>query len=192
MWTSLNKKICLFFSIIFTIGIIIGFIFLIYLEESSKELISLNINEWLQSLSTSHINSILEHIIILSTLAILSIFVIGLPLIIFFVFYNGFSIGFLLMSLIEIFGVKGLIYGLIYLIITKGIYLFFLTIFILALIKIIILIIKRLIWHQKRNKNLLVTYCKRILICIGVIILSDIILYFGGTKLINIFNFLLN
>lgn len=192
MWTSLNKKICLFFSIIFTIGIIIGFIFLIYLEESSKELISLNINEWLQSLSTSHINSILEHIIILSTLAILSIFVIGLPLIIFFVFYNGFSIGFLLMSLIEIFGVKGLIYGLIYLIITKGIYLFFLTIFILALIKIIILIIKRLIWHQKRNKNLLVTYCKRILICIGVIILSDIILYFGGTKLISIFNFLLN
>ena len=192
MWTSLNKKICLFFSIIFTIGIIIGFIFLIYLEESSKELISLNINEWLQSLSTSHINSILEHIIILSTLAILSIFVIGLPLIIFFVFYNGFSIGFLLMSLIEIFGVKGLIYGLIYLIITKGIYLIFLTIFILALIKIIILIIKRLIWHQKMNKNLLVTYCKRILICIGVIILSDIILYFGGTKLINIFNFLLN
>lgn len=192
MWTSLNKKICLFFSIIFTIGIIIGFIFLIYLEESSKELISLNINEWLQSLSTSHINSILEHIIILSTLAILSVFVIGLPLIIFFVFYNGFSIGFLLMSLIEIFGVKGLIYGLIYLIITKGIYLFFLTIFILALIKIIILIIKRLIWHQKMNKNLLVTYCKRILICIGVIILSDIILYFGGTKLISIFNFLLN
>lgn len=192
MWTSLNKKICLFFSIIFTIGIIIGFIFLIYLEESSKELISLNINEWLQSLSTSHINSILEHIIILSTLAILSIFVIGLPLIIFFVFYNGFSIGFLLMSLIEIFGVKGLIYGLIYLIITKGIYLFFLTIFILALIKIIILIIKRLIWHQKMNKNLLVTYCKRILICIGVIILSDTILYFGGTKLISIFNFLLN
>ena len=192
MWTSLNKKICLFFSIIFTIGIIIGFIFLIYLEESSKELISLNINEWLQSLSTSHINSILEHIIILSTLAILSIFVIGLPLIIFFVFYNGFSIGFLLMSLIEIFGVKGLIYGLIYLIITKGIYLFFLTIFILALIKIIILIIKRLIWHQKMNKNLLVTYCKRILICIGVIILSDIILYFGGIKLISIFNFLLN
>ena len=192
MWTSLNKKICLFFSIIFTIGIIIGFIFLIYLEESSKELISLNINEWLQSLSTSHINSILEHIIILSTLAILSIFVIGLPLIIFFVFYNGFSIGFLLMSLIEIFGVKGLMYGLIYLIITKGIYLFFLTIFILALIKIIILIIKRLIWHQKMNKNLLVTYCKRILICIGVIILSDIILYFGGTKLISIFNFLLN
>ena len=187
-----NKYICLFFSIIFTIGIIIGFIFLIYLEESSKELISLNINEWLQSLSTSHINSILEHIIILSTLAILSIFVIGLPLIIFFVFYNGFSIGFLLMSLIEIFGVKGLIYGLIYLIITKGIYLFFLTIFILALIKIIILIIKRLIWHQKMNKNLLVTYCKRILICIGVIILSDIILYFGGTKLISIFNFLLN
>lgn len=192
MWTSLNKKICLFFSTIFTIGIIIGFIFLIYLEESSKELISLNINEWLQSLSTSHINSILEHIIILSTLAILSIFVIGLPLIIFFVFYNGFSIGFLLMSLIEIFGVKGLIYGLIYLIITKGIYLFFLTIFILALIKIIILIIKRLIWHQKMNKNLLVTYCKRILVCIGVIILSDIILYFGGTKLISIFNFLLN
>lgn len=192
MWTSLNKKICLFFSIIFTIGIIIGFIFLIYLEESSKELISLNINEWLQSLSTSHINSILEHIIILSTLTILSIFVIGLPLIIFFVFYNGFSIGFLLMSLIEIFGIKGLIYGLIYLIITKGIYLFFLTIFILALIKIIILIIKRLIWHQKMNKNLLVTYCKRILICIGVIILSDIILYFGGTKLISIFNFLLN
>ena len=191
MWTSTNKKLSLFLGIIFTIGIILGFIFLIYLDEANKEIIYLNINEWLQNLNTSHINNIISHIAILSSLFILSLFMIGIPLSLFFVFYDGFSIGFLLMALIDIFGIKGLLYGLVYVIITKGIYLFLALLFVLALIKIAIMFIKAIISKEKINKDSLSKLLKRIFICIAIILISDIILYFGGTKLINVFNFLI-
>lgn len=191
MWTSTNKKLSLFLGIIFTIGIILGFIFLIYLDEANKEIIYLNINEWLQNLNTSHINNIISHIAILSSLFILSLFMIGIPLSLFFVFYNGFSIGFLLMALIDIFGIKGLLYGLVYVIITKGIYLFLALLFVLALIKIAIMFLKALISKEKINKDSLSKLLKRIFICIAIILISDVILYFGGTKLINVFNFLI-
>ena len=191
MWTSTNKKLSLFLGIIFTIGIILGFIFLIYLDEANKEIIYLNINEWLQNLNTSHINNIISHIAILSSLFILSLFMVGIPLSLFFVFYNGFSIGFLLMALIDIFGIKGLLYGLVYVIITKGIYLFLALLFVLALIKIAIMFIKALISKEKINKDCLSKLLKRIFICIAIILISDVILYFGGTKLINVFNFLI-
>ena len=191
MWTSTNKKLSLFLGIIFTIGIILGFIFLIYLDEANKEIIYLNINEWLQNLNTSHINNIISHIAILSSLFILSLFMVGIPLSLFFVFYNGFSIGFLLMALIDIFGIKGLLYGLVYVIITKGIYLFLALLFVLALIKIAIMFLKALISKEKINKDSLSKLLKRIYICIAIILISDVILYFGGTKLINVFNFLI-
>ncbi len=191
MRTSLNKKIYLFLGIILIIGILLGIIFLIYLDEASKELILLNINEWLQGINDSHINNIIPHIVISSSLFILSLFIIGIPFVLFFVFYNGFSIGFMLTSLINIFGIKGLLYGIVYILITKGIYFFFLSIFIISLIKITYYFIKRIFFGEKINKDTLSLLLKRVFICIGVILISDIILYFGGAKLINIFKFLL-
>ena len=76
MWTSLSKKYYLFLMIIFAIGIILGFIFLIYLDESSKDLIFLNINDWLQNLENTNINNIIYHILILSSLFNLSLFIV--------------------------------------------------------------------------------------------------------------------
>ena len=192
MWTSLNKKIYLFLGIIFAIGSVLGIIFLIYLDEASKDIIFLNINEWIQGIKGANINNIIPHVLILSSLFLLSLFIIGIPLVLFFVFYNGFSIGFALMSLIEIFGIKGLLYGIIYIIITKGIYLFFLIIIVVSLLKISLIMLKRLFNKEKINKENLNLLIKRILICIAIIFISDIILYFGASHLITIFNFLLN
>lgn len=192
MWTSLSKKFYLFLGIIFTIGITLGIVFLIYLDESSKEIISLNINDWLQGLKNTSINNIIPHIIILSSLCILSLFIIGLPLVLFFVFYSGFSVGFTLISLIEIFGIKGLLYGLVYILITKGVYLFFSYIFVVSLLKIAMIMFKKIFQHQKIAKESINLLLKRILICIAIILISDVIIYFWGAKLITIFNFLLN
>lgn len=192
MWTSLNKKMYLFLGIIFAIGLALGFVFLIYLDESSKELIFLNINEWIQNLSGSHINNILSHLVILSSLCLLSIFIVGLPLVLFFVFYNGFSLGFMLMSLINIFGVKGFLYGLVYIIITKSIYLFFSLILVTSFLKLSIIILKKIFQKDKWNRENINILIKRILLCIAIILIFDVILYFGGAKLITLFNFLLN
>ena len=192
MWTSLNKKFYLFLSIIFVIGLILGVIFLIYLDEASKDILFLNINEWLQGISNSNINNIVLHIIMLSSMFLLSIFLIGIPFVLFFAFYNGFSVGFTVTSLTSIFGIKGLLYGIIYVIITKGIYLFFLSIIIVSLLRVSLIILKSIFNKENIDKEKLALLLKKNLICIAIILINDIILYFWGTNLITIFNFLLN
>lgn len=190
MWTSINKKLYMFIGIILMIGIVIGIIFVVMLDEATKEIIFLNINELIQSIGNSHINNILSHILILSSLIILSILIIGLPINIFFMFYNGFSIGFIITSLTYIFGIKGTLFSLIYVIISKGIYLITLIILSITLIKLTINILE-VIFKKSKIKNNIIILSKRIILCMIIIIISDIILYYTGGFLINLFNFLL-
>ncbi len=191
MWTSLNKKVFIFLSIILAIGIISGILFLIFLNEASKELIFLNINEYIQNINNYKINNIFMDIIILSSIIILSIFIIGIPISIFFVFFNGFSIGFIISSLSSIFGFKGLIYSIIHVIINKFIFLFFLYFLLLALYKITLILIKYWVHKEKINKDELMHLFKKIVLCLLIILIYDLVLYFFGNKIINLFNFLL-
>ena len=191
MWTSLNKKLYLILGVIFLIGILVGITFVCFISEESREIIFLNINDFIQSLNNTNLNNIINHLAIISILIILSFFVIGIPLEMFFVFYNGFSIGFIISSLTSIFGIKGFLYSLIYIIITKGIYLFILSIILISLIKISKLIIDKYILKKGNNINSINMYLKKSLVCLGIIFLNDIILYFWGSSLINVFNFLI-
>lgn len=191
MWTSLNKKVFIFISIILLIGIISGILFLIFLNEASKELIFLNINEYIQNLNNYKINNIFMNTIILSSLLILSIFIIGIPLSIFFIFFNGFSIGFIISSLSSIFGFKGLIYSIIHIIINKFVFLFFLYFLFLAMYKIVLLLIKYWVHKEKINKDEIIHLFKKIILCLLIIIIYDLILYFFGNKIMNLFNFLI-
>ena len=191
MWTSLSKKMYIFFSIILVIGIITGVVFVIMLDEATKEILFLNINEFLQNFSNMSINSGIIHLIMLSSLLILSVFLIGGPLVLFFMFYNGFSIGFIISSLTCIFGIKGILYGVIYVIISKLIYVVLLILFSVNLFKIVKCIID-LIVYKKSNKESIIIFIKRSVVFIGMILLNDIILLFCGGKLVNLFNFLIS
>ena len=129
--------------------------------------------------------------IILSSLLILSIFIIGIPLSIFFIFFNGFSIGFIISSLSSIFGFKGLIYSIIHIIINKFVFLFFLYFLFLAMYKIVLLLIKYWVHKEKINKDEIIHLFKKIILCLLIIIIYDLILYFLGNKIMNLFNFLI-
>lgn len=190
MWTSLSKKLYLFMSIVLIIGIITGVVFVIMLDEATKEILFLNINNFLQSFDASNISILVQHLVILSTLLILSIFLIGGPLVIFFMFYNGFTIGFIISSITCIFGIKGILFGVLYVIISKLVFVVLFIIFSVNLFKIVKCVIDYLV-YKKRNKESLVMFMKRSIVFIGIIMISDVILYFGGAKLINIFNFLI-
>lgn len=181
----------IFFSIILVIGIIIGVVFVIMLDEATKEILFLNINEFLQNFSNMSINSGIIHLIMLSSLLILSVFLIGGPLVLFFMFYNGFSIGFIISSLTCIFGIKGILYGVIYVIISKLVYIVLLILFSVNLFKIVRCIID-LIVYKKSNKESIIIFIKRSVVFIGMILLNDIILLFCGGKLVNLFNFLIS
>lgn len=190
MWTSISKKMYVFMLIILIIGIITGIVFVIMLDEATKEILFLNINEFLQNFSNTNINSGLMHLVILSSLLILSIFLVGGPLLIFYMFYNGFSIGFVVSSITYIFGIKGMFYGSIYILISRLVYIIVLIIFNVNLFKIIKCNIDSLV-YKKSNKESLSVFYKRSIVFIGIILINDVILYFGGGKLINLFNFLI-
>lgn len=190
MWTSISKKMYVFMLVILIIGIITGIVFVIMLDEATKEILFLNINEFLQNFSNTNINSGLMHLVILSSLLILSIFLVGGPLLIFYMFYNGFSIGFVVSSITYIFGIKGMLYGSIYILISRLVYIIVLIIFNVNLFKIIKCNIDSLV-YKKSNKESLSVFYKRSIVFIGIILINDVILYFGGGKLINLFNFLI-
>ena len=191
MWTSLNKKVFLFISVLLVIGIISGILFLVFLNEASQEIIFLNINDYLQNLNNFTFNNLFMDITILSSLIILSIFIIGIPITIFFLFFNGFSLGFVIASLSTIFGFKGFIYSLIYLIINKFIYLFFMYFLCLALFKIVLITLKCFIHKEKINRDEIIHLLKKIGLCLIIILIYDLILYFFGSKLLGLFNFLI-
>ena len=152
MWTSISKKMYVFMLVILIIGIITGIVFVIMLDEATKEILFLNINEFLQNFSNTNINSGLMHLVILSSLLILSIFLVGGPLLIFYMFYNGFSIGFVVSSITYIFGIKGMLYGSIYILISRLVYIIVLIIFNVNLFKIIKCNIDSLV-YKKSNKE---------------------------------------
>ena len=190
MWTSLSKKLYLFMGIVLVIGIITGVVFVLMLDEATKEILFLNINNFLQSFDASNISILMQHLVILSTLLILSIFLIGGPLVIFFMFYNGFTIGFIISSITCIFGIKGMLFGVLYVIVSKLVFVVLFIIFSVNLFKIVKCVIDYLV-YKKSNKESIIMFMKRSIVFIGIIMISDIILYFGGVKLINIFNFLI-
>ena len=81
---------------------------------------------------------------------------------------------------------KGFIFGLIYVLITKVIFLFFLLIFIISIIRIGLIVLKK----EKLKKEKIYVLSKRVLLCFILILINDLILYFLGDNLINVFNFL--
>ena len=128
---------------------------------------------------------------ILSSLLILSIFIVGSPLVIFFMFYNGFVIGFSVASLTCIFGLKGLLFGSIYVLVSKGLFLIMLFILSTTYLKISKNIIEKIIYKNK-GIDTIVILIEKVILCIFIVLIIDVMVYFGGAKLINIFNFLIN
>ena len=123
---------------------------------------------------------------------ILGIFIIGIPIAIFFIFYNGFTLGFIITSLSSIFGFKGFIYSLVYIIINKLVYLFFLYFLLLALFKIVLIIIRTFVHKEHKNKDEIFHLLKKIGLCLIIILIYDLILYFFGNKLLILFDFLIS
>ena len=185
-----HKRMYLYVVTIFVVGLICGLIFTNFLNEASREIVLMNVNEYLKNIDFHNVNTILCHIIIISTLITLSIFIIGLIPLIIFIFYNGFSIGFIIVSLTNIFGIKGFLYAIIYCIITKLLYILLTIVIAVSLIKIIRLIIG-LILYKKEIRDSIFFIIRKVMILFLILIINDLFLYFLATKLINIFNFLI-
>ncbi len=188
LWKK-NKKYLIFALVIVLIGLIVGIIYYNMQSSNIKE----NIIYTLSSYGSFKYNAILKDLIITSLLLVSSFLIIGLPLSLFYLFYEGLSIGFLISIFLSAFKIKGLIYIVIYLLFNKILTLIIMIFFIKKIIDIARLSIGYIIYKKDSIiKEKIMSSFISSLSYIIILLIINICLYFISIPLFNKLTFLLN
>lgn len=180
-----NKRYFKRVFILLLLGILIGF-FLI--KKLDTKLILENLQEIASYLDTNKINFLTSHLITILLLLLGSLTIVGFLLFPICFIYEGICIAFILISFTSVFKLKGLLYSLIYILITKGLYIFLLVLVFKRLIAFGKIIISK---EKKEYKLILTKNIKIIGIYIMIIFFNDLILYLFGNKILAFFLFLI-
>ena len=116
-----NKKLIIFLIALTIIGVIAGTIFSLIISSNDKTLVSDYLKSFFNAVNTNNINqiealknSIFDNYTIGTTIWLLGISIIGIPIILFLFFSKSFIIGFTIGSLIINYKIKGCLIALIY------------------------------------------------------------------------------
>ena len=187
-WLKSNRSIIKFLLMLFITSILVGIYLYLSKEKLIRESINTELIKMINNLDITRQNNILNHLLIMIVLSVLSLTIIGLPIILIYFLYEGVSIGFLLSSFINYSPIKGMLFGTIFIIISKIIYITILIYLLTNTLKYTKNFLKRL----KMAKNeLIINQVIKISFCTTITIINDIILYFIGNKIITIFKFIL-
>lgn len=187
-WLKSNRSIIKFLLMLFITSILIGIYLYLSKEKLIRESINTELIKMINNLDITRQNNILNHLLIMIILSVLSLTIIGLPIIIIYFLYEGVSIGFLLSSFINYSPLKGMLFGTIFIIVSKTIYIAILIYLLTNTLKYTKNFLKRL----KTSKNeLIINQVIKISFCTTITLINDIILYFVGNKIITIFKFIL-
>ena len=187
-WLKSNRSIIKFLLMLFITSILVGIYLYLSKEKVIRESINTELIKMINNLDITRQNNILNHLLIMIVLSVLSLTIIGLPIILIYFLYEGVSIGFLLSSFINYSPIKGMLFGTIFIIISKIIYITILIYLLTNTLKYTKNFLKRL----KTAKNeLIINQVIKISFCTTITLINDIILYFIGNKIITIFKFIL-
>ncbi|MGN1322461.1 MAG: stage II sporulation protein M [Bacilli bacterium] len=187
-WLKSNRSIIKFLLMLFITSILVGIYLYLSKEKLIRESINTELIKMINNLDITRQNNILNHLLIMIVLSVLSLTIIGLPIILIYFLYEGVSIGFLLSSFINYSPIKGMLFGTIFIIISKIIYITILIYLLTNTLKYTKNFLKRL----KTTKNeLIINQVIKISFCTTITLINDIILYFIGNKIITIFKFIL-
>lgn len=171
------------------LGFFLGLIFFKKLIKTSSLIPELeNFSTYFQ---TNHLNFILSHFLTISILITSSLTLIGLILFPIYFLYLGFILSFNISSLTHIFGLNGFIFSLIYLLITKMLYIAIIS-FIFRKILNIVHLLKKYFFNKEANlsyglkKNFCLLYFSLFLI-----FLNDLFIYIFGSKILQKLAFLI-
>lgn len=187
-----NSKVFKFIITLIIIGLISGFILYLNLSKETKEIIINTLTNINNNLKNTRQNNIIFHLSIISIFVLISLTLFLYPLTIFYIFYETLSFGFILAYYTSNFNVCGIIYSIIYFLINKALFLSILIYIVVTSYKLIKKILKSIINKDNISvRDLYQNYFKKILLCIIIILIYDIIVYFLGNKILSIFQFLL-
>jgi len=190
-----NKNLVIFLASLFLVSIIIGIIFFTYINTNDKETLDQSIKnvfeipstiEYFNILKTNFKDYTFDYILIW----LLGLSVIGIVIVIFLFFTEGFSLGFALAGIFHTYGIKGTIAAFSYLFPTKIIYLLGLFIITFFASKISYKIIKMLFSKKEASiKNDMQKYTKILIICLILATLTSIFKTFIDPFMIKFFTF---
>lgn len=187
-WLKSNRSIIKFLLMLFITSILVGIYLYLSKEKLIRESINTELIKMINNLDITRQNNILNHLLIMIVLSVLSLTIIGLPIILIYFLYEGVSIGFLLSSFINYSPIKGMLFGTIFIIISKIIYITILIYLLINTLKYTKNFLKRL---KKAKNELIINQVIKISFCTTITLINDIILYFIGNKIITIFKFIL-
>lgn len=178
---NVDKKTLLFLFIISIIGIVTGALYMTVLKSQDKELVLNSLNEFMNSIKNFTLstdlfkNNLIINLLYTLIIWILGISIIGLPIVVFIIFFKSFLVSFSLSSFIIKYKFKGIIYGIIY-VFPHSIFNLIIYIYLgIYSIKLSSIIINSIIYKKNINfKNIINYYFKLLLIAIIIIILSTI------------------
>ena len=183
-----NKYLLLFILSIIVVGLITGFVYFYFLKDNTR----LDIINTIKNTNNYSYNFILKDLFIMSLILVMSFFLIGAFLNIFNIFYDSFSIGFLINIYFTTFNINGLIYILIYIFVTKLIVILFKIIFLKKTINISRFVIGKIIYKKDNYlKDKIMINFKNALYIIIIVIICNIIILFISPIIMNNMSFLL-
>lgn len=119
---KVNKKASYCILIITIIGILAGSLFLTILKDIDKSSINESLESFISNVSNNDINyalslksNLITNLLFVLIIWFLGISIIGGPIILFLYFVKTFSLGLTISSIVTKYGVKGLMYGFVYL-----------------------------------------------------------------------------
>lgn len=182
-----QKNVLIFLAIILLFGIILG----IYFGFNAKELMENTISNYVLKIEEQGYHFAISHFTILSLLFVLSFIGLGVPAAIAYLFFEGLTIGFCGSIFTLIIGVRGLIYILIFFLLTKIPFLFIYNFFFNKILLITKSLISWIIYKQSK-KDYIINLALGCLILIVILLCYDLTFDFLGINIIKIFQFLLN
>ncbi len=190
-WTSNNKFIIKFLGSLLILGLLIGIYIYIIQPDIIKTSIINELTNLGKTLNNTSQNNFIYHLVLFSIFTIFSLFIFGIPIMLFYLFYEGISIGFLMASFFHYKKITGLIYGFIFIAINK-------LIFYLILIYMLVNALKfsKKIYHTLKNKDnkiyeLVFLQLIKNGFALVLIVLFDVLIYLFGNKILAYFLFLL-
>ncbi len=173
-------------------GLLFGIIYFNLQNDLNKSLITEKMSDFANIIKTTNQNMILNHLLIIIILMFLAYSIIGMPLILFYLFYESTSIGFFLASIYSIYKIKGLLFGIIFIIISKLPFILFLIYISYIALKITKKLLRVLIFKENDSLyQLLKNLFLKLAIAIITILIYDLFLYFFANKILKLFLFLL-
>lgn len=184
-----NNFLVKFVVALFLIGILIGFAFYFVYK---PDLMS-PIEDFKGLITSTRQNVFLLNIGIISLIFVLSISLIGLPILLFYIFYEGASIGFTCGLFLNIFHIKGLIFYIIFIIIAKLLFILIMIYFSILSIRYSLNFLDSIISKNRENLYKTIVYhFYRYLVVLFLVFINCLLVFLLSNKIISVFIGLIN